>query len=179
MYQVQTGHLSNLDQLKISRTALESLATTLVDSLGLALQDMRARDMIIEGAHAQMVIQNLHLVKVKEARHASTGQKKSDRTKLFPDGKGRHLTSNEFIEAVKQLEVNKSTKEAMKEWRKTVVELKRAAREANELEWKVINERYGQAVLVWKSECERLVSDEGRKRIFLGSQRGPSAVGMG
>ena len=52
---------------------------------------------IIEGDQAQMVVQDMHLGKLQSALYGKENKKRDDRTKLFPEGKGRHLTNTEFI----------------------------------------------------------------------------------
>ena len=52
---------------------------------------------IIEGDQAQMVVQDMHLGKLQSALYGKENKKRDDCTKLFPEGKGRHLTNTEFI----------------------------------------------------------------------------------
>ena len=56
--------------------------------LGLANMQVRVCNGIIEGDRAQMVKQNLHLGKLQSTLHSKENKKKTDQTRLFPDGKG-------------------------------------------------------------------------------------------
>ena len=57
-------------------------------ALGLANMQVCVHDGIIEGDCAQMVIQNLHLGKLQSTLCGKENKKKTDQTRLFPDGKG-------------------------------------------------------------------------------------------
>ncbi|EGO30631.1 hypothetical protein SERLADRAFT_404716 [Serpula lacrymans var. lacrymans S7.9] len=83
---------------------LQLYASELQDSLMLPKQHVQGRDAIIKGAHAQLVIQDIFTMKQGQALYAKENWKENEHTKLFHEGKGRHLTSDEFILEVEQTE---------------------------------------------------------------------------
>ena len=66
---------------------------------------------IIEGQQVQLVKQN-------EVLHVKENTKENDRTKLFPGGRGCHLTGDDFHEVQVETKREKGVKEAAKELRK-------------------------------------------------------------
>jgi hypothetical protein len=64
-------------------------------SLMNAQKQVRARDAMLEGSHAQLVLQNLTLQKTHQALYNKENRSKNDRTLLF-DGKAQVLSSDEF-----------------------------------------------------------------------------------
>ncbi|KAG2346938.1 hypothetical protein BDR05DRAFT_959161 [Suillus weaverae] len=84
----------------MSRMELEEYTEELTDSLSSAKIHMQSRDLIIEGAHAQLIMQG--------------------RAKLFPEGKGRHLTDEAFAQELERVEQEKQGKEAEKDKRKAL-----------------------------------------------------------
>lgn len=95
-----------------------------------------AQKSIIEGAQAQLVIQNLHLTKQNEVIQTKENTKEDDLTKLFPRGQGRHLTGDDFHEERVIADKEKRAKAAAKEKRKDDQVTRRARKEAIEKLWK-------------------------------------------
>jgi hypothetical protein len=83
--------LLNVEPSEMSRSHLEVYAKDLKGSLGSA-KHVDSRDLIIEGAHAQLIVQGIYSAKQSQSLYARENMKKTDRTMLFPEGKGRHLT---------------------------------------------------------------------------------------
>ncbi|KAF8522949.1 hypothetical protein BU17DRAFT_75097 [Hysterangium stoloniferum] len=78
--------------------------------------------------------------------HEKEKGKKSDRTILFPGGKGRHLTDVELIKQKRELEDTKAQEEAEKE-------RKRANLEEC---WKAMLEEYEHTITEWTTGCQTL-----------------------
>jgi hypothetical protein len=148
----------NLD--KMSRSELVSLATSLQGGLGLARQHIAARDGIIEGAHATMVIQNMFVERQSQALNAKENKKSKDRTKILMDGKGRHLTDREFISKLEKAQQERNDEARAKEKRAGVRNAARVARLALEVKWKEVQEVHRRQVEAWETECQKL-ADEG------------------
>ncbi|KDQ09419.1 hypothetical protein BOTBODRAFT_117181 [Botryobasidium botryosum FD-172 SS1] len=140
-----------------SRMDLETRNKELTESLRRAKDQLAAHNLIIEGSHAQLVVQNLYLAKLNKALHSSE-QRKDDRTRLFPDGKGRHLTASGFRSLKRAQE--KKRKDRLEAQRKGAIyhEEKRAAKEEAEAAWKVICEEHKEAIRAWDIERARLIA---------------------
>ena len=80
-----------------SHRGLENKIKALTESLQLAHIHHHAQQSVIEAAHAQLIVQDMFAVKLNEALNVKEKEKEDDRTKLFLEGKGRHLTDKEFI----------------------------------------------------------------------------------
>lgn len=121
-----------------SKANLKEQVSYLQASLYHAQQQIKARNMIIESNHAQMIIQDMYLHKQNLALQEKENRKKDDRTILFPNGHGRCLTEDAFREAIFQQ--NERAKQAVAS-KKARVELraeKRALKEAIEERWKSV-----------------------------------------
>ena len=70
-----------------------------------------------EACEAQIVIQNAHLIKLNDSLHAKENKKKNDRTALFVDGFGRHLTDAEFTSQLRAQNERQAAEAAEKEQR--------------------------------------------------------------
>jgi hypothetical protein len=77
-----------------SQTQLQERIAQLTNALKHAQQQIMARNLIIEGAQAQLVIQGMALAKMKESVEAKENKRTSDRSHLFPGGKGLVLTGS-------------------------------------------------------------------------------------
>lgn len=99
---------------EFTRSALESQCGALEKCLLLAQQRLEAQEMIMEGQNAQLIIQNIGMERMNHSLHEKEKGKKSDRTVLFPGGKGRHLTDPELIKQKRELEDAKAHEEVEK-----------------------------------------------------------------
>jgi crotonobetainyl-CoA:carnitine CoA-transferase CaiB-like acyl-CoA transferase len=107
-------------------------------------------------ANAALVVQNAHLNKLNQVLHTKENKKKSNRTMLFAEGFGCHLTNDESIALVKgQRERWEKEAEGLEQRRIERVDQK-AARAVIEAEWKEIVQKHDEAVVEWKAECQRL-----------------------
>ena len=63
---------------------------------------VQVHDGMLESAHAQMVVQNMHLNKLQLALKGKENKvsKTTDRSKLFPQGKGHHIMDCAFVAAL-------------------------------------------------------------------------------
>ncbi|KZP05768.1 hypothetical protein FIBSPDRAFT_765389 [Athelia psychrophila] len=149
-----------IEQQHQTRTKDEMQAhiDALTESLKQARILIAAKDSIIEGAQAQLVIQNLHLKKQNETLHAKETAKEDDRTKLFPGGRGRLLTGDEFHEEQVNAEKQKRAKEAEKKRKKAKQDQAKTKKQVIAERWKEVQEKHDANVAAWKTETETLVS---------------------
>ncbi|KAJ7804329.1 hypothetical protein B0H14DRAFT_2612429 [Mycena olivaceomarginata] len=101
--------------------------------------------------------------KLKAALFEKEKGKKSDRTVLFPGGKGRHLTSDEVIEQKRALENAKTQEATDKATKKAKREAKKAEKERLDAEWKVMLEQHAKAVEKWAGRCMELKASGGHR----------------
>jgi hypothetical protein len=141
-----------------TRAELKKEVEELTESLRCAHIHSQAQSSIIEGAHAQLVVQDMYLGRLNESLNLKEN-KPSDRTRLFPEGGGRLLTEDRFAEEL----ANDAAKKKMKAAAQEQGQAERAARKAtqnavSEL-WKVRCQEHKQAVCDWEAECSRLRAD--------------------
>ncbi|KDQ18408.1 hypothetical protein BOTBODRAFT_171254 [Botryobasidium botryosum FD-172 SS1] len=117
----------------------------LTESFRRAKEQLAARELILEGSHAQLVVQNFYIIKLNKALHSSK-QRKDDCTRLFPDGKGRHLTASSFRSLKRRLEKRRSDRLAAQRVGAIYREEKRAEKEEAEAAWRVICEKHREAI---------------------------------
>lgn len=150
-------HLPNYPSPASSTEELRTYIATLLSTVRLAHQHIKARDSIIEGNNAQMVLQALHLTRQNEALYAKETKKDADRTKVFVDGKGRWLTDTEFVEALQVDGEKRRAEVAAKEGRKEERARKKSMKEEMEAAWKAAKEEHDRAVSKWTTNCAELL----------------------
>ncbi|KAJ7511036.1 hypothetical protein B0H11DRAFT_1700953 [Mycena galericulata] len=146
-----------------TRGQLEEEISVLKKELALAHQNMTVRDQIIEEGNATMVLQNLGLKKMNEALHQQEEKAATDRAKLFK-GKAQCLSSDEFYQAVVDIEKGREEKEAGKEAKKVARQKKKEMREEVEKEWAAMKVRHLAAVEKWSAERSKLLEGGVKKR---------------
>ena len=118
----------------------------MTESLEHSRQLIAAQQVIIKGANAQLIMQNLAMDKVSLTLYEKKKKKKSNRTILFPGGKGRHLTNPELIQKKHELEEERAQEEIEKERRKMAKDNKRMEKEQLDVQWKTMIDKYEHAV---------------------------------
>lgn len=140
----------------MTRGELEGAIDQLAERLRIAHINNRAQQSVIEAAHATLVVQNMWAMKLNEALNVKENTKEDDRTKLYPEGKGRHLTSPQFVELRKDMVRKAQDKELEKERKRMLREAKKNRNDAREALWKVWGEEHKQAVEEWERTCAQL-----------------------
>jgi hypothetical protein len=117
---------------------------------------VQAQDSIIHGAHAQLVVQNLHLRKLNVALNTNEGEKKNERTILF-EGKGQPelLTSDTFFQKVEDQKARKETAAAKKISNAVSRSARKEAQAKLEEEWARLKKNH-EASNAWKLTCDAL-----------------------
>ena len=107
---------------------MEQQNRKLTESLAKSQDIIRTHEPIDEGRAAQLIIQNVVLVKQNKALHAKENKKAEGCTKLFADGFGRHLTDSVLIQAAAMEAQKKQEWEAKEAKRKSDQEADARAR---------------------------------------------------
>ncbi|KAK7041044.1 hypothetical protein R3P38DRAFT_3179567 [Favolaschia claudopus] len=140
--EIEAPDWSILDQQNslenLPRSALEEHCKNLQLQLCSSKQLNVAREAISVGQNAQVIVQNMTMNQLQKALHEKEKGKKSDRTLMFPGGKGRHLTADEVIAQKLALEEAKQKEEVEKAAKKTRKEVKKAEKAEIEERWKKI-----------------------------------------
>ncbi|KAJ7707108.1 hypothetical protein B0H14DRAFT_3643855 [Mycena olivaceomarginata] len=145
------------------RGQLEADVAALQKQLSLARQNVEVRDRIIEEANTTMVYQNMVLRKTNEALHQQEEKSATDRARLFK-GKAQCLSSDEFFQAVGEIETNRSAREAGKEAKKVERQRMKEARDEIEKEWAEMKKKHAVLVEEWEKECTGLIQLGARKK---------------
>ncbi|KAJ7449377.1 hypothetical protein B0H11DRAFT_1877798 [Mycena galericulata] len=146
-----------------TRGQLEVEISELKKQLSLAHQNVAVRDQIIEEANATMVFQNMGLKKTNEALHQQEEKTKTDRARLFK-GKAQCLSSDEFQQAVEEIEAEKKTKAAGKEAKKAERQRRKEMKEELEKEWVGMKQRHAVDVEEWSTKCSELTAEGVKKK---------------
>ena len=147
-----------------SRESLLKQIESLTDSLHRSRDIIRTHQVMAERTSAQLVLQNAHLNKLNQVLHTRENKKQSDRTILFAEGYGRHLTNEESIGLVRGQKERKEREAAELEQRRVARDDRKAAKAALEAEWKDIVRKHEQAVQEWNVECDKLRAEGMRVR---------------
>ncbi|KAJ7466318.1 hypothetical protein FB451DRAFT_1040895, partial [Mycena latifolia] len=139
-----------------TRDRLETRCQGLERELADARRLLRAHEVISEGQNAQLIVQNMAMGKMSRALFEKEKGKKSDRSVLFPGGKGRHLTAPEVIAQKRELENVKEWETTDKAAKKARRDAKKVEREQIEVAWKEICVAHDAAVEKWAGRCLEL-----------------------
>jgi hypothetical protein len=151
----------------LSAKELRGRVGQLTKSLGRGKLQIIARKSILKVSNAQLVIQNIFVRKQSTALHAKENKKSKKGPKAYIDGKGRHLTSTEYIEALEAAEQQKIDEEDAKADRARAKEKKKGARVALAAEWEGIKAAHLVAVQRWEERCAELTRIGTRKKDLL------------
>ncbi len=127
----------------------------LQESLATAHLHIKSQDMMLEGAHAQLTYQNLHLEKMNYALKNKEERTKNNRALLF-DGTAQVLSSTEFEDKIKEQKKKASDKEKQKEENAEKRCTARRKREEREAQWEQIKANHKARLAEWTAECQKL-----------------------
>ncbi|TEB24267.1 hypothetical protein FA13DRAFT_1638841, partial [Coprinellus micaceus] len=147
-----------------SRAQMEAHINELTQSLRHAQDHIKARNLIIEGAHAQLVVQDMNLHaqnRVIEACEKKT--KKSDRTILFPHGHGHCLTGDDFTASITAQATKAAEETAKKKKRIEERAQNRSKADLVNTRWKEVTDEWNRRKAEHAEECARLLAAGTRK----------------
>ncbi|KAH6907754.1 hypothetical protein BKA70DRAFT_343884 [Coprinopsis sp. MPI-PUGE-AT-0042] len=137
---------------------------TLTSSLSSAQNQLKAQNLIIEGAHAQLVVQDMILNKQNQTLEAKGKKKNNDRTILFPGGYSRCLTSDEFTALVDAQAAALDKKAEEKRKRAELRQQKRSRKDLVDSRWREAQEKYRDLKAKHEEQCRALLAAGTRKR---------------
>ncbi|KAJ7229027.1 hypothetical protein GGX14DRAFT_345295, partial [Mycena pura] len=151
------GHLCDDDNSMegMSMSQLKEYAKRMKGDLRNAKQQISARDGIIEASHATLVVQNLFVQKQSQALNAKENKKKTSRAKLSMEGRGRHLTGEEWMRKPTEAVHAREEEAADKKKRAEDREVAKATKARPAVEWEKMKEDHLKLVEDWTTECER------------------------
>ena len=138
-----------------SRRQLENEISELKNNLTIAEMHSHAQDSIIQGAHAQLVVQDLHLRKLNVALNTNEGKKKNERAILF-EGKGQLFTSDAFFKKVEDQKAQKEAAAAKKISSAASRAVRKEAQANLDAEWIRLKKTHEEATNAWKLTCGSL-----------------------
>ncbi|KIJ40081.1 hypothetical protein M422DRAFT_147733, partial [Sphaerobolus stellatus SS14] len=122
-------------------------------------------DGTISQLQAQLIIQNMHLVKMNKALQMKEKVKEADvHLQLFPGGFGRVLTDNDFITLQEDAMGRKAAKDSQKRRKKVARENKQAILAEQKRQWGIIRQSNEAASAAYKVECATLKALGKKKR---------------
>jgi hypothetical protein len=147
---------SNITHLEVDDLVLK--VEELRRGLRMARDCIRAREAVIESAHATNVILELTCQRLRNTlnRRAEEKAQKKDKRSLFSDGKARVVTDDDFIQALEEIEERGKEEEEKKERRKVARARAKESKEFGRKAWEQALEEWKAGKAAWKIECERL-----------------------
>jgi DDE superfamily endonuclease len=140
-----------------SKNEMEKRILELTESLRASKQQLEAYATMTEVQTAQMVLQDMSLLKMNQTILAKEKKKKDDRTKIHTNGFGRLFTNDECITLVKEQAMQRQEKANKKGKRAAERQTKKAEKEAIEYEWKEIKAAHAKNIESWERYCEKLI----------------------
>jgi len=143
--------------------------------LQMARDCIRAREAVIESAHATNVVLELTCQRQRVALYRKETEKlqKKDKRSLFGDGKAHVVTDDDFIAALEEIEEIEKEREEDKERKKLARAKAKESKEAEKKAWERAVEEWKEEKEGWEEECERLVEKGYRKRDLPGAPKRP------
>ncbi|KAF8154145.1 hypothetical protein B0H34DRAFT_720620 [Crassisporium funariophilum] len=132
-------------------------------SLHQAKRQVHAWDLVIEGAHSQLLYQNLHLQKTTNVLYNKENRKKNGRALLF-DGNAQSLSLDEFYAKILAKNAARDTAAAMRVRNGEMRTARKDSLAALEKEWGRIRLDHENNVKTWETECQKWASDGVPKR---------------
>lgn len=128
----------------------------LKESLRRAEIIIKHHEAVMEGAHASMVVQNLHLRKLNGALHGRERERESNRSLVIDSSKGQVFSSSDVFNGLKDQQEKKELAANAKQSRKEAREARKAGKARVEAEWEKAKIEYENAKAEWKRTCESL-----------------------
>jgi hypothetical protein len=144
-------------------------------SLSLAKAHVGARDIIIEGAHAQLALGDALGARQRQALFLKENKPKTDPLKvnLFANGLGRVLSDSEVIRVFEAKETELKAAAALKSTRKDAKETRKQENEAFAERWRQLKALRADEVAEWQRRCEQLDEDDVPKKDWPLKPRAP------
>ena len=127
----------------------------------LARDCLRAREAVIESAHATNIILELTCQRQRATLHRKEEAKleKRDKRTLSGDGKAHVVTDDDFIQVLEEIEEKAKEEEEGKERRKEARAKAKESKIAEKEAWERALEEWKSEKEVWEEECEQLKED--------------------
>ncbi|KIJ41943.1 hypothetical protein M422DRAFT_254961 [Sphaerobolus stellatus SS14] len=130
-----------INTVEFTKQQLGDIVTRLAQELTSAQVHLLACDDTISRLQAQLIIQNMHLIKLN---------------RLFPDGFGRILTDDDCIALQEEAEARKAAKELQKTKKNKDRLTKKSILEEQKHQWDRIRQEHEVASATYKAECTAL-----------------------
>ncbi len=160
----------SIDKAWVTTKEVQKENQVLRESLVTAHLHIKSRDMMLEGAHAQLTYQNLHLEKMNYALKNKEERTKNDRALLF-DGTAQVLSSTEFENKIKEQKKKAADKEKQKEENAEKRCAARRKRDELEARWDQIKVNHEARLAEWTEECRKLADQGVPKRDWPGKPK--------
>ena len=143
--------------------------------LQMARDCLRAREAVIESAHATNVVLELTCQRQRNALHRKEEEKlqKKDKRTLFGDGKAHVVTDDDFILVLEEIEEREKDKELGKDRRKAARAKAKESKEVRQRAWEQALWDWKHEREEWEQECEMLRMDGCRRKDLPKAPRKP------
>ncbi|KIY52234.1 hypothetical protein FISHEDRAFT_35768, partial [Fistulina hepatica ATCC 64428] len=149
--------LDGRDEAKMSSSEMHETVASLRTSLQHARVQQNARNMLIEGLNAQLIIQDLHLRKMNQALFNKEEGKKKDKRHTL-NHLGTAVTSDQFFHALEQYNAQQEAAEAKRSQKTDAKKTRKAQQAALNVQWQTMKQDHRAAVEVWQRECNALAA---------------------
>lgn len=155
---------SNITHLEVDDLIFE--VEELRRGLQMARDCIRAREAVIESAHATNVVLELTCQRLRNTLNRREEEKaqKKDKRSLFSDGKAHVVTDDDFIRTLEEIEEREREEEEKKERRKVARARAKESKEFGRKAWERALEEWKEEKAAWNVECEGLREGGYRKK---------------
>ena len=158
--------LLNPDVTRLKIEGLVHKVKNLQRGLQMAQDCIRAREAVIESAHATNIILELTCQRQQTTLNQKEVHRseKKDKCALFGDGKAHVITNDDFVLALEEIEERDKVKEEGKEKRKLTCAKAKEFKEARRKAWERALGEWKEEREAWEEECGRLVEAGTQKK---------------
>lgn len=157
--QEATLHIFNIPPnrlQKLSQAELLAEAKNLADVVVDTKKQLEVAQQAIEAANAQLVVQHIHATKLKQSLGEKEKKRAGGHTKIFGDGMGKVVTSDEIFKSIQELEEAKKAKSKELELREKERKRIKAAKVALAEWWKKAGDEHTAALTNWEATTKIL-----------------------
>lgn len=150
--------LLEIDPTQLELGELKQAVRELQRGLHMARDCVRAREAVVESAHATNVILELTCQCQRAALYQKEAKKqeKVDKRTIFGDGKPRVVTDDDFIAVIEEIDQKSKEMEEEKEERKRTRAKAKESKAAEKVAWQEALERWSEERQTWVEERDRL-----------------------
>jgi hypothetical protein len=133
---------------------------------------------MLEAANAQLVLANLHTVKLNQSLHTKENKREKRKNKFLQAGMGRYYTCDEFIAEEERVEEVRKAEKAAKDKRREDRNGKKRAKNAQNMMWREARAKYDRDMEFWSTNIAHLKANNVPPRYHPDKPRFPKKADL-